>query len=66
MHCSRYGTELGWLLNPEEESVLAVFPGQKIEIYEGDYKLPIIEGNTALPLCYEVQKPHPQPPPRKR
>jgi len=21
---------------------------------------------TALPLCYEVQEPHPQPPPRKR
>jgi len=23
-------------------------------------------GYTALPLCYEVQEPHPQPPPRKR
>ncbi len=23
-------------------------------------------GDTALPLCYEVQEPHPQPPPRKR
>ena len=43
LHCSRHGTELGWLLNPEEESVLAVFPGQKIEIYEGDDKLPILE-----------------------
>ena len=43
MHCSRHGTELGWLLNPEEESVLAVFSGQKIEIYEGDDKLPILE-----------------------
>ena len=44
LHCSRHGTELGWLLNPEEESVLAVFSGQKIEIYEGDDKLPILEG----------------------
>ncbi|MBS9391648.1 MAG: Uma2 family endonuclease [Dolichospermum sp. LBC05a] len=43
LHCSRHGTELGWLLNPEEESVLAVFSGQKIEIYEGDDKLPILE-----------------------
>ena len=24
------------------------------------------KGFTALPLCYEVQEPHPQPPPRKR
>ncbi|WP_413174723.1 Uma2 family endonuclease [Anabaena azotica] len=44
LHCSRNGTELGWLMNPEEESVLAVFPGQKIELYESDDKLPIIEG----------------------
>ena len=43
LHCSRHETELGWLLNPEEESVLAVFPGQKIEIYEDDDKLPILE-----------------------
>jgi Uma2 family endonuclease len=44
LHCSRNGTELGWLMNPEEESILAVFPGQKIELYEGDDKLPIIDG----------------------
>jgi Uma2 family endonuclease len=42
LHCSRNGTELGWLMNPEEESVLAVFPGQKIELYEGDEKLPVL------------------------
>ncbi|QYX33567.1 Uma2 family endonuclease [Sphaerospermopsis torques-reginae] len=44
LHCSRNGTELGWLMNPEEESVLAVFPGQKIDLYDGDDKLQIIEG----------------------
>jgi Uma2 family endonuclease len=44
LHCCRNGTELGWLMNPEEETVLAVFPGQKIELYEGDDKLPILEG----------------------
>jgi Uma2 family endonuclease len=44
LHCSRSGTELGWLMNPEEESILAVFPGQKIDLYEGDDQLPIIEG----------------------
>jgi Uma2 family endonuclease len=32
LHCSRHGTELGWLIEPEEESILAVFPGQKIEL----------------------------------
>ncbi|MCC3470198.1 MAG: Uma2 family endonuclease [Microcoleus sp. PH2017_06_SFM_O_A] len=41
---SRHGTELGWLLDPEEESILAVFPGQKVEFYRGTDRLPIING----------------------
>ena len=44
LHCSRNGTELVWLMNPEEESVLAVFPGQKIDLYDGEDQLPIVEG----------------------
>lgn len=44
LHCSRNGTELGWLINSEEESILAVFPGQKVELYEGADKLPILAG----------------------
>ncbi|AFY33477.1 Uma2 family endonuclease [Calothrix sp. PCC 7507] len=44
LHCSRNGSELGWLLNPEDESVLAVFSGQRVELYEGADKLPVIEG----------------------
>ncbi len=43
LHCSRNGTELGWLINPEEEIVLAVFPGQRVELYESG-SLPILEG----------------------
>ncbi|WP_066377789.1 MULTISPECIES: Uma2 family endonuclease [unclassified Anabaena] len=42
--CSRNGTELGWLLNPEDDSVLGVFPGQRVELYEGTDKLPVLEG----------------------
>lgn len=44
LHCSQHGTELGWLLDPEEESILAVFPGQKVEMYKGAALLPIING----------------------
>ncbi|MGL5062718.1 MAG: Uma2 family endonuclease [Microcoleus sp.] len=44
LHCSRHGTELGWLLDPEEESILAVFPEQKVELYKGATKLPIVNG----------------------
>jgi Uma2 family endonuclease len=42
LHCVRNGTELGWLLNPEDESVLAVFPGQRVELYEGGDRLPVL------------------------
>ncbi|ARV58513.1 hypothetical protein BZZ01_07545 [Nostocales cyanobacterium HT-58-2] len=44
LHCSRCGAELGWLLDPEEESVLAVFPGQRVEVYQGSAQLPIPNG----------------------
>ncbi|EDZ96539.1 conserved hypothetical protein, partial [Limnospira maxima CS-328] len=43
--CSRNGTELGWLINPDEDgSVILVFPEQKIELYEGDTVLPVLDG----------------------
>lgn len=44
LHCSRNGTELGWLIYPDEESILAVFAGQKVELYKGANQLPIIDG----------------------
>lgn len=44
LHCSRNGTELGWLINSEDESVLGIFPGQRLELYEGADKLPILDG----------------------
>ncbi|MEG3437018.1 Uma2 family endonuclease [Pannus brasiliensis CCIBt3594] len=42
--CSRYGTELGWLINPIEEIILAIFPEQRIEIFRGETSLPILPG----------------------
>ncbi len=42
LHCSRHGTELGWLINPEDESILVVFTGQKIDLYQGGTPLPIL------------------------
>lgn len=44
LHCSRHGSELGWLIDPEEESILAVFPGQRVEVFEGTNQLPILRG----------------------
>ncbi|MBW4684335.1 MAG: Uma2 family endonuclease [Komarekiella atlantica HA4396-MV6] len=44
LHCSRNGTELSWLLDLEDESILTIFPGQRVELYEGADKLPVLEG----------------------
>ncbi|BBD56795.1 hypothetical protein NO976_02859 [Planktothrix agardhii] len=44
LHCLSHGTELGWLIDPEAESILALFPGQRIELYQGDKKLPVLAG----------------------
>jgi Uma2 family endonuclease len=52
LHCSRNGTELGWLLDPEEESILVVFAGQKVELYAGTTQLPILPG---IPLELTVE-----------
>jgi Uma2 family endonuclease len=44
LHCSQHGTELGWLIDPEEESILIVFPNQRIELLRGPAVLPILSG----------------------
>ena len=41
LHCSQHGTELGWLIAPEDETV---FAGQRVEVFEGTASLPIVEG----------------------
>ncbi len=53
LHCSQYGTELGWLIDPEGESIVAVFPGQRIEVYQGASPLPVLNG-IALELTVET------------
>jgi Uma2 family endonuclease len=44
LHCSKKGTELSWLINPDDKAILAVFPEQKIELYQGDTTLPVLDG----------------------
>jgi Uma2 family endonuclease len=42
LHCSEQGTELGWLLDPAEASVLVVLPEQRVRLLRGDAALPIL------------------------
>ncbi|MCL1468339.1 Uma2 family endonuclease [Argonema galeatum] len=52
LHCSQHGTELGWLIDPEEETILVVFPEQRVQLLRGTAQLPILSG-IALDLTVE-------------
>lgn len=43
LHCSRHGTELGWLIDPEEESILVIDATQRVELLSGTSRLPILK-----------------------
>lgn len=44
LYCSQNGTELGWLIDPNDEMILVVFPERQIQILRGDESLPILQG----------------------
>ncbi|MFW6359421.1 MAG: Uma2 family endonuclease [Chroococcales cyanobacterium] len=54
LHCSQNGTELGWLLDPEEETVLIVFENQRVELLKGNDSLPILDGIDLFLTVEEV------------
>ena len=44
LHCSNYGTELGWLINPGEENILVIHPQQRVQLLQGNEILPVLSG----------------------
>lgn len=42
LHCSLHGTELGWLIDPDDESILVIFSEQRVQILKGESQLPIL------------------------
>ncbi|HYW17937.1 MAG TPA: Uma2 family endonuclease [Nodularia sp. (in: cyanobacteria)] len=52
LHCSQNGTELGWLIFPEEASILTIFPNQRVEMLTGADSLPVLS-NIDLSLTVE-------------
>ncbi|MGB3401762.1 MAG: Uma2 family endonuclease [Microcoleaceae cyanobacterium] len=43
LFCLKYGTKLGWLIDPQERLVLVFKPKQEPEIFEGEQVLPVLE-----------------------
>ena len=44
LHCSQQGTELGWLIDPDEETVLVVFSDQRVQLFKEKNILPSLQG----------------------
>ena len=51
LHCLKYGTKLGWLIDPIERLILVFLPGQQPLVMTGDDQLPVLEN---LPLKITV------------
>jgi Uma2 family endonuclease len=43
LHCSENGSELGWLIDPEEETVLIVRENQRVKLLRNDAVLPVLK-----------------------
>lgn len=43
LYCLDHGTRLGWLIDPEDRSVLVLLPNQKPSLKEGKEILPTLE-----------------------
>jgi Uma2 family endonuclease len=51
LHCLDYGTQLGWLIDPQEQSVLVYFPDQQPAFFEAATDvLPVPNFATAFEL----------------
>ncbi|NEO27082.1 MAG: Uma2 family endonuclease [Kamptonema sp. SIO4C4] len=46
LHCLQNGTQLGWLIDPDDYSVLVLLPQQPPQLYRGNDPLPML---TAFP-----------------
>ena len=44
LHCLKHGCQLGWMLDPDDYSVLVLAPQQEVDIVRGDRRLPVIQG----------------------
>jgi Uma2 family endonuclease len=44
LHCLRHGCQLGWLIDPDDRSILTFRPKQEPEVHRGSDRLPVLEG----------------------
>ncbi|BAZ23752.1 hypothetical protein NIES4073_46410 [Kalymmatonema gypsitolerans NIES-4073] len=44
LYCLDHGCQLGWLIDPEDRSILVFRPNQQPELLQGDERLPVLAG----------------------
>lgn len=44
LHCLKHGTQLGWLIDPDDRSVLIFLPNQQPELCQGSDRLVVLDG----------------------
>ncbi len=44
LHCLKYGCKLGWLIDPDDRSILIFKPKQEPELFSGQDILPVLDG----------------------
>ncbi|MDJ1182218.1 Uma2 family endonuclease [Roseofilum casamattae] len=52
LHCLQHGSQLGWLVDPQDRSILVLTPGQGIVVCRGKRQLPML-ADIDLPLTAE-------------
>jgi Uma2 family endonuclease len=44
LHCIENGTELGWMLDPEEQNIFVISSDRRIQMFTGEQSVPVLSG----------------------
>jgi len=44
LHCIENGTELGWMLDPEEQNLFVISSDRRIQMFKGSQSVPVLSG----------------------
>lgn len=44
LHCLQHGCQLGWLVDPDDKSILIFLPNQQPQLFQGNDKLTVLDG----------------------
>jgi Uma2 family endonuclease len=44
LHCIENGTELGWMLDPEEQNIFVISSDRRIQMFKGTQSVPVLSG----------------------